>query len=166
MTAIQELRDAGQCVWLDNIPAEHRGTLGVHMMQRICSAYRWLLESERWRELASEGALPQRVLWASTSTKNPDLPDTYYLGKLAAPGTVNTVPEPTLLAYADHGSSSGPLEPDLTHADEVIAGIERHGVDPEALAAELQAQGAAAFSASWRSLLDQLSATAERLDGA
>ena len=148
------------------IPAEHRGSLGVHMMQRIYAAYRRLLDSERWHELAADGALPQRVLWASTSTKDPDLPDTYYLGKLAAPGTVNTVPELTLLAYADHGSSAGPLAPDVAHADNVIAGIERHGVDTEALAAELQAQGAAAFSASWNSLLDRLSLAAGRLDGA
>lgn len=148
------------------IPQEHRGHLAVHMMQRIYAAYRGLLGEPRWRELDAAGALPQRVLWASTSTKSLTLEDTYYLGKLAAPDTVNTVPEPTLLAYADHGPQPELLVPDVVHADEVIAGIERHGVDTEALAADLQAQGAAAFSTSWRGLLEQLAATAARLEGA
>lgn len=145
------------------IPAEHRGTLGVHMMQRIYAAYVDVLATDRWRVLAARGARPQRVLWASTSTKDPELPDTYYLGRLAAAGTVNTVPEPTLLAFADHGSSTDALAPDVSHADTVIASIEGHGVDVNALAADLQRQGAQAFAASWGSLLEQLAAQARRL---
>ena len=96
------------------------------------------------------------MLWASTSTKDPSLPDTYYLGRLAAPGTVDTVPEPTLLAFADHGMIAELLEPDFAHAEKVISEIAEHGVDVELLAAELQARGAAAFAESWASLLGQV----------
>lgn len=148
------------------IPAEHRGRLGVHVVQKTYGVYRDLLASERWQRLAEAGALPQRVLWASTSTKNPDLPDTYYLGRLAAPGTVDTVPEPTLLAFAEHGMVEAPLAPDAGHAQRVIATIEADGVDVELLAADLQRQGAEAFSASWASLLDQVAQKVKEITSA
>jgi transaldolase len=148
------------------IPEDHRGKLGVHVVQKTYGVYRDLLVSERWRKLAADGALPQRPLWASTSTKDPNLPDTYYLGRLAARGTVDTVPEPTLNAFADHGAVAELLEPDVGHASAVIASIEEHGVDVELLAADLQAQGAAAFTASWGSLLDQIRTKMERLAAA
>ncbi len=99
------------------------------------------------------GALPQKVLWASTGTKNPDLPDTFYVGRLAAPGTVDTIPEPTLLAFADHGDVGDLLDADPTDADAVLEAIEAAGVDVTALGAQLQLDGAAAFQASWADLV-------------
>ena len=108
------------------------------------------------RSSAAGGAFPQRPLWASTSTKDPSLPDTYYLGRLAAPGSVDTVPEPTLLAFADHGAVAELLAPDFAHASKTIAAVAEHGVDVELLAADLQAQGETAFTESWESLLKQV----------
>lgn len=137
-----------------DLPAELRGKLGVAAVQKTFAAYTELMASERWRRLAAAGALPQRVLWASTSTKDPSLPDTYYLGRLAAPGTVNTVPEPTLLAFAEHGAVCDLLQPDEAAADEVIARVGEEGVEFDALAGRLQSQGAEAFSESWATLLE------------
>ena len=113
-----------------------------------------LLSDQRWQALAEAGARPQRVLWASTSTKNPDLPDTYYLGRLAAPNTIDTVPEKTLLAFADHGSLDDRLEPDYAAAERAIAAAADAGIDADALAEHLQRQGAGAFTADWAALLD------------
>lgn len=93
---------------------------------------------------------------ASTSTKDPDLPDTYYVGRLAAPGTVNTMPEKTLLAVADHGRFDGTLQPDAAAARAVLALAAEHGVDTYALAANLQALGARAFAADRAHLLDTM----------
>jgi transaldolase len=142
------------------IPAEHRSKLGIAVVQSVYSVYRDLLGTDRWKALDVSGAMPQRVLFASTSTKDPSLPDTYYLGRLAAPGTVDTVPEPTLLAFADHGSVCDLLAQDYGGAEAVIAGIAEHGVDVELLAADLQAKGAAAFSESWASLLAEMGSKA------
>jgi transaldolase len=92
-------------------------------------------------------ARTQRGLWASTSTKNPDLPDTYHLGRLAAPNTIDTVPEKTLLAFADHGSLNERLEPDCAAAERAIAAAADAGIDADALAEHLQRYGAGAFTA-------------------
>jgi transaldolase len=135
------------------LPAELRSRLGLAVVQKTYAAYCDLLASARWRRLAAGGALPQKVLWASTSTKNPDLPDTYYLGRLAAPATIDTVPEPTLLAFAEHGIVCDLLQPDEAAADETLAQLAGAGVDLERLAEDLQAGGATAFSASWSALL-------------
>ena len=99
------------------------------------------------------GARPQRVLWASTSTKDPDLPDTYYLGRLAAPGTIDTVPEKTLLAFADHGSLDHRLDPHYAAAERTISAIADAGVDADLLAERLQRRGAGRFGADWAALL-------------
>ena len=139
-------------------------TAGV--VQSVYAVYRDLLATDRWRALEALGALPQRVLFASTSTKDPNLPDTYYLGRLAAPGTVDTVPEPTLLAFADHGAVCDLLAPDYGGAEAVIAGIAGQGVDVELLAADLQAKGAASFEQSWASLLANVAAKADALQPA
>jgi transaldolase len=135
------------------LPIELRSKLGIAVVQKTYAAYCDLLGSARWRRLAAGGALPQKVLWASTSTKNPDLPDTYYLGRLAAPATIDTVPEPTLLAFAQHGVVCDLLQPDEAAADETLARLANAGVDLDGLAEELQAKGATAFSASWSALL-------------
>jgi transaldolase len=136
-----------------HLPEGLHGKTALAVMQRIFTSYQDLLSSERWKTLASAGALPQKVLWASTGTKNPALPDTYYLDRLAAPGTVDTIPEATLLAFADHGVVCDLLEPDTAGADAVLSAVKAAGVDVESLAATLQADGAGAFRASWADLL-------------
>jgi transaldolase len=136
-------------------PALHGG-LGLAMAQKTYSSHLHLLSDKRWQALAEAGARPQRVLWASTSTKDPDLPDTYYLGRLAVPGTIDTVPEKTLLAFADHGSLDQRLEPDYAAAERTISAIADARVDADALAEHLQRQGAGAFSADWAALLDAI----------
>ncbi len=132
--------------------------LGLAVAQKVYSSYRGLLGSDRWRELAAAGARPQRVLWASTSAKDPALPDTYYVEKLAAPGTIDTVPEKTLLAFADHGAVGEMLQADYGEAVQVVAAVANEGVDIDALGECLQRQGAGAFSADWAALLDAVAA--------
>jgi transaldolase len=133
-------------------PALH-GSLGLAMAQKTYASHVQLLSDQRWQALAGAGARPQRVLWASTSTKNPDLPDTYYLGRLAAPNTIDTVPEKTLLAFADHGRLDERLEPDYAAAERAIAAAADAGIDADALAERLQRHGAGAFTADWAALL-------------
>jgi transaldolase len=133
-------------------PALHGG-LGLAMAQKTYSSHLQLLSDKRWQALAEAGARPQRVLWASTSTKDPNLPDTYYLGRLASPGTIDTVPEKTLLAFADHGSLDQRLEPDYAAAERTIAAITDTGIDVDILAEQLQREGAGRFSADWAALL-------------
>jgi transaldolase len=107
------------------------------------------LADQRWHALPEAGARPQRVLWASTSTKNPDLPDTYCLGRLAASNTIDTVPEKTLLFFSNHGSLGNWLEPRYAAAERAIAAAADAGIDADALAEHLQRQGAGAFTADW-----------------
>ncbi len=145
------------------LPAGMHGRLGVAVAQKVYAAYRGLLAGDRWRALADAGARPQRVLWASTSTKDPALPDTYYVERLAAPDTIDTMPEKTLLAFADHGTVGALLEPDLAGAEAAVAEVAAHGLDVDALAESLQRQGARAFSADWVALLDAIAAKADRL---
>ena len=106
------------------LPEELRNRLGIAIGQRTFKAYRDLLASERWQRLAAAGARPQRLLWASTSAKDPTLPDTYYVTALAAEDTVNTMPEATLLAFGRHGSVGALLSTDATDAEAVIAGVD------------------------------------------
>jgi transaldolase len=133
-------------------PALHGG-LGLAMAQKTYSSHLQLLSDKRWQALVEAGARPQRVLWASTSTKDPNLPDTYYLGRLASPGTIDTVPEKTLLAFADHGSLDQRLEPDYAAAERTIVAITDAGIDVDILAEQLQREGAGRFSADWAALL-------------
>jgi transaldolase len=147
------------------LPRELHGRLGVAVVEKVYASYRSLLTSERWKALAAKGARPQRVLWASTSTKDPAFPDTYYLGRLAAPGTINTMPEATLLAFADHGELGDMMESDYASAEGVIASIAGQGIDVDALSESLQRQGAKAFEADWAALLDSLATKATRLRG-
>jgi transaldolase len=148
------------------LPAPMHGKLGLAVTQKVYASYRALLASQRWAKLAAAGARPQRVLWASTSTKDPAFPDTYYLGKLAAPDTIDTIPEKTLLAFADHGEVGELLQPDFAAADKHIAEVAAHGVDVDALAQSLQRQGARAFEADWTSLLDSIGAKTRKLAAA
>ncbi|MGH7919220.1 MAG: transaldolase [Candidatus Dormibacteraceae bacterium] len=148
------------------LPESLHGRLGLAMTQKVYASHRALIEDERWRRLAQAGARPQRVLWASTSTKDPSFPDTYYLGRLAAPETIDTVPEKALLAFADHGGPIELMRPDYGAAEQGIAEAAAQGIDVDALGESLQRQGARAFEADWATLLDAIAAKADRLAGA
>ncbi len=130
--------------------------LGIAIAMRTYKAHGELLASERWQRLAAAGARPQRLLWASTGTKDPTAPDTLYVQALAAPGTINTLPEKTLLAFADHGQVERALPTDGGDAEAVIADFRREGIDDDALAARLQREGVDAFATSWHSLLTRI----------
>ena len=142
----------------DTVASALRNRLGIAIARRTYRAYRDLLASPRWRTLAAAGARPQRLLWASTGTKDPDASDTLYVEALAAPDTINTMPEKTLAAFADHGRVEGVLPLDGGDADAVLADFTRIGVDDTALAAQLQREGTASFDQSWKDLLDCLAA--------
>jgi len=142
------------------LPSPLHGRLGLAVTQEVYASYLSLLGEERWTTLAKAGARPQRVLWASTSAKDPAFPDTYYLGKLAAPDTIDTVPEATLLAFADHGGPPELMTADYAAAQSCIGEIATHGVDVDALAESLQRHGARAFEADWAQLLEDISAKA------
>ena len=138
------------------VPAELRNRLGNAVMGQTYAASRRLHASARWQRVMNAGARPQRVLWASTGTKDPAAPDTLYVTPLAAPYTVNTMPEKTLLAFADHGTVGATMAEDGGDADAVVAAHARAGVDVDALASRLQEDGAKAFVKSWNELLDGL----------
>jgi transaldolase len=137
----------------DAAPAGLRNQLGIAVARRAYRAYRELLDSERWQALANEGARPQRLLFASTGTKDPEASDVLYIEALAAPFTVNTMPENTLLAFADHGEVGDPLADDGGDAEQVLTEFAEAGVEIESLAARLQDEGKQAFDKSWRELL-------------
>src|SRR5262249_22016825 len=118
--------------------------------------YHELLDSDRWQRLLNEGARAQRLLWASTGTKDPEAPDTLYIEALASPFTVNTMPEPTLHAFADHGEISELLPADGGNAEQVLAEFAAAGIDVAALASRLQEEGKASFTKSWKDLLSSI----------
>ena len=138
-------------------------SLGIAVAIRIYKAYRELLASARWQKLAAAGAAPQRLLWASTGTKDPAASDTLYVDALAAPNTVNTIPEKTLLALAAHDSIGNALTQDESYADKVITNLARQHVLVEVLAEELQREGTASFAKSWHDLLARLGAKTSAL---
>jgi transaldolase len=140
----------------DKVWVALRNRLGVAIAMRTYKAYRDLLASKRWQNLAAAGALPQRLLWASTGTKDPDAAETLYVEALAAPDTINTIPEKTLHAFADHGRVEGTLPADGGDAEEVLAEFTRAGVDDTALAGQLQHEGTESFDASWQGLLSRI----------
>lgn len=135
------------------VPAALHDRLGVAIAGRIYRAYRETLDSDRWRRLVNFGARSQRLLWASTGTKDPKASDVLYVTSLAAPHTVNTMPEKTLLALADHGDIDAMLPRDGGEAERVLKEFTAAGVDLDALAEQLQREGAAAFVKSWDDLL-------------
>src|SRR5438034_5245631 len=135
------------------VPAALQAQLGIAMAKRTYKAYRDLLASDRWLRLLNVGARSQRLLWASTGTKDPKASDVLYVKSLAAPHSVNTIPEKTLLALADHGEIGAMLPHDGGDAEEVLDRFTQAGVDLDALAADLQRDGAAAFVKSWDDLL-------------
>jgi transaldolase len=146
-------------------PALHN-RLGIAVGLDCYRAYRELLAAPRWQKLAAAGARPQRLLWASTGVKDASAPDTLYVTALAAPDTVNTVPENTLRAFADHGEVAGTIPADGGDADATLATIRGHGIDVDALAITLQNDGAGAFVKSWQRLLQRIEQKARALESA
>jgi transaldolase len=147
----------------DKVDAPLRNRLGIAVARRTYRAYRELLNSTRWRKLAAAGARPQRVLWASTGTKDPKASDTLYIEALAAPDTVNTMPEATLLAFADHGRVSGQMPADGGDADALLAEFGRAQLEQGPIAAQLQREGARSFTKSWNDLLACLASKSAQL---
>jgi transaldolase len=147
---------------LGRAPEELRDQLGIAVAKRTYRAYRGLLDTNRFQRLANAGARAQRLLWASTGTKDPEASDILYVKSLAAPHTVNTMPEATLLAFANHGET-GPLLTADDNAEEVLARFERAGFDVEGIAVDLQREGAKAFVDSWNELMAGLAAKSETL---
>jgi transaldolase len=150
----------------DRVPEALRNQLGIAIAKQTYKAYRTLLGSPRWQRVFNEGARPQRLLWASTGTKDPSAPDILYVRTLAAPFTVNTMPEGTLKALADHGALGGILTADGGDSEEVLARFAAAGVDVNALATQLQDEGARSFVASWRELMDVIASKRAALDKA
>lgn len=137
--------------------------LGIAVGQQALGAYGEFLASPRVRRVMNEGTTPQRLLLASTGTKDPKAPATLYVEALAAPFTVNTMPEATLDAFADHGRVGGPVPADGGEFEAVLAAVRAAGIDLEAMAAKLQSDGAAAFVNSWHELLGVIAAKSQAL---
>ncbi len=137
---------------MDKTPEPLRDQLGIAIAKRTYKAYRELLASPRWQRAFNAGARPQRLLWASTGTKDPKASDVLYIKSLAAPFTVNTMPEGTLKALADHGDVGALLPADGGDCEEVLAEFAKAGIDVDALAARLQDDGAKSFVGSWNEL--------------
>ncbi len=147
----------------DSVPENLRNRLGIAMAGRIYKAYRDLLDSPRYQRNINAGARPQRLLWASTGTKDPKASDVLYIKALAAPFTVNTMPEGTLKALADHGEI-GPLLPeDGGDCEDVLAQFAKAGIDIDALAARLQDEGAKSFVKSWDELMSVIASKSAAL---
>ena len=147
-------------------PAELRNQLGIAMAKRTYKAYCNLLGSPRWQRVYNAGARPQRLLWASTGTKDPNASDVLYVKTLAAPFTVNTMPENTLKAFGDHGGVGDLLTADGGDSDDVLAQFAAAGIDVEALARDLQADGAKSFVGSWQELMNVIAAKSAALEHA
>ena len=140
----------------DKVPAELKDRLGIAIAQRTYKAYCDLRETPRWKKIVAAGVHPQRLLWASTGTKDPKAPDTLYVEALAAPATINTIPDKTILAFADHGKLHGEMARDGGDCEQVLAQFNAAGIDDAALAGQLQREGAAAFVKSWNDLLERI----------
>jgi transaldolase len=148
---------------MDKVPEGLRDRLGPAIGQQTYKAYRDLLESERWQRLEGLGARPQRLLFASTGTKDPKASDVLYIGALAAPNTIDTMPEETLLAFVQHGKIGHAVPRAGGDCEEVIADFGKAGINVGKLGADLQAEGAKAFVASWQDLLKAISSKSEAL---
>lgn len=144
----------------DTVPVALRNKLGIAVSQQVYEAYRKMLDSPRWKTLAAAGAQPQRLLWASTGTKDPAASDTLYVSALAAPDTIDTVPDKTLAAFASHGKVDSVLGRDV---GDVLQPFRDAGIDTDAVAKQLQEQGAEAFVESWKQLMQKIGEKAKAL---
>jgi len=148
---------------MGKVPDAMNDQLGIAIAKRTYKAYRSLLNSSRWQRAFNAGARPQRLLWASTGTKDPKASDVLYVKALAAPFTVNTMPEGTLKALADHGQLGSILAADGGDCEEVLAQFAKSGIDVDALATQLQDEGAKAFVRSWQELMTVIDSRASAL---
>jgi transaldolase len=140
----------------DKVPAELKNKLGIAISKRCYKAYCDLIETPRYLRALNAGMRPQRLLLASTGTKDPNASDVLYIEALAAPFTINTMPEGTLKAFADHGKVGAQMPADGGDCEQVLAQFAKAGVDIDALAAKLQSDGAASFVKSWNQLMEVL----------
>jgi transaldolase len=148
---------------MDKVPDKDRDKLGIAIGQQTYKAYRDVLESDRWQRLANSGARAQRLLFASTGTKDPKASDVLYIGALAAPNTVNTMPEETLLAFGEHGRVGGVIPRGGADCEEVLAAFRKDGIDVAKLGADLQTEGAKSFVDSWQDLLKAIETKSKAL---
>ena len=148
------------------VPVELGNTLGIAIARRSYKAYSDFIASARYKRALNAGARPQRLLLASTGTKDPKAPDILYVKALAAPLTVNTMPEGTLKAFADHGEVGAAMPADGGDCEAVIAAHGKAGIDVDALAAELQDEGAKSFVKSWNELMDVIASKSAALEKA
>ena len=146
---------------MDKVTPALRNTLGIAVAKRTFAAYREVLDSPRWKTLSAAGAKPQRLLWASTSTKDPNASDVLYIEALAAPDTITTIPDETLRAFADHGRVTHTMPADGGDAEEVLAQFTQAGVDVAALGGQLQREGAQSFDDSWNKLMRRLASKSD-----
>jgi len=151
---------------LGTAPESLRGRLGIAIAMRAYKAYRELLDSPRGQRVFNAGARPQRLLWASTGTKDPKASDVLYIKALAAPFTVNTMPEATLKALADHGELGSILPADGGDCEQVLAQFAKAGIDVDALAGRLQDEGAKSFVQSWNDLMAVITSKSAALKAA
>ena len=147
----------------DKVPAALRNQLGLAIAKRTYKAARELLSSPRWQRIYNAGARPQRLLWASTGTKDPTASDILYVKGLAAPFTINTMPEKTLQALATHNELGSILPADGGDCEESLAEFAKAGIDVNALAANLQDEGAKSFVKSWNELMAVIASKCEAL---
>jgi len=145
------------------VPEALNNQLGIAMAGRIYKAYVDLLRNPRWLRAYNAGARPQRLLWASTGSKDPKASDILYIKALASPFTVNTMPEGTLKAFADHGDPGSMMAPDGGNCEAVLAEFAKSGINMDALAAQLQDEGAKSFVKSWNELLAVIASKSDAL---
>jgi transaldolase len=145
------------------VPVALNNQLGIAMAGRIYKAYVDLLRDPRWLRAYNAGARPQRLLWASTGSKDPKASDILYIKALASPFTVNTMPEGTLKAFADHGDLGLMMAPDGGNCEAVLAEFAKSGINMDALAAQLQDEGAKSFVKSWNELLAVIASKSDAL---
>jgi len=148
------------------VPEAMRNKLGIAIAMRTYKAARGLLGSPRWQRIYNAGARPQRLLWASTGTKDPAASDVLYIKALAAPFTVNTMPEGTLKALAEHGELGTILPADGGDCEEVLTEFAKAGINVDSLAADLQDQGAKSFVKSWTDLMAVIASKSSALSAA
>jgi len=148
------------------VPSALNNQLGIAVANRTYRAYRELLGSPRWERAYNAGARPQRLLWASTGTKDPKASDVLYVKALAAPFTVNTIPEPTLNALADHGELGSIMSADGGDSEAVLAQFSKAGIEIKTLGAQLQAEGAKSFVKSLNELMAVIASKSEALQQA
>jgi transaldolase len=153
------------CATMDKVPTTLRNKLGIAVGQQVYKAYRDILDSDRWQCLANFGARPQRLLFASTGTKDSNASDVLYINALAAPNTINTMPEKTLLAFGEHGKVTSTLPRDGGDCEAVLAEFRKAGIDLDKLAVDLQSQGAKAFDESWKKLIAAIETEGKAMQG-